>query len=428
MGTIFNREQRDWLLPCAVFFLMLVFSSRDIGGSAINPYLTTLLISGIAVILPYSQIVAYASFMLPLSCGIQSAFWVVVLGCLLFKGYKLSLSTIIMFVVVFLLELFGQIQYDGTNVIVKNTIFYLVSFFLVMYLTMNANKNVDVSLNIRYFIYGTTFLFLMIFGRVIIEEGIDEVMAGALRYSMDDKDLAQDYVFFTNANNLGLYSSVCFATLLLGSKRLGMPQILYIPILILIVSGGALSLSRTWLITSILSLVLFLFISPKNKVFLSVLLICGIVALLAFNMTILEPLYEMFEERLTADDIENGAGRTDLFDLYHNFFTANPRYWLTGTGAVYYLSVCRQPNSIHNMLQQIYICYGFVGAAAFLTYFINIFRNNKKYVRHIVQYLPIVIYLIFAQTVQIVNPIYCMYPLVLAVYCLQIYKHSSYEL
>ena len=83
METVLNREKYSWLLPCAVILLMMMFTGRDIGGSAISPYLTTALISAVALILPYSQLVAYVSFMLPLSCGIQSAFWVVVAACLL---------------------------------------------------------------------------------------------------------------------------------------------------------------------------------------------------------------------------------------------------------------------------------------------------------------------------------------------------------
>lgn len=426
MGAVLNREKHGWLLPCAVFLLMIIFTGRDIGGSEINPYLTTFIIGGIALILPYSQLVSYASFMLPLSCGIQSFAWIFIAGGLLLRGKKVAPAAMIMFAIVVMLELFGQLQYDGTDVVVKNILFYFVSFFLVMYLTLNENTNVDTARNIRYFIYGTTFLFVMIFGRVIMEEGFDEVLEGALRYSMDDKELAEDYVFFTNANNLGMYSSVCFAALLLGAKRLEMPVFLYILVLILILCGGAFSLSRTWLATSIVALLLFLFFSPKNNMFLSIAIVGAILALIALNVSLLDPLYEMFGERLADDDIDDGAGRTNLFGLYHSFFADNPRYWLTGTGAVYYLQVCNMPNSIHNMFQQIYVCYGLVGTVTFITYFVNIFRKNKKYVRQFIQYLPIIIYLIFAQTLQIVHPIYCMYPLVLAVYCLQLYK-SEYE-
>lgn len=427
MSSMIGKEQYNWLLPCVSIFLMIVFTGRDIGGFAINPYLTTLLICGVAAILPYSQLVSFATFMLPLSCGIQSFAWVAIIACLLYKGKKISPATIFIFIIVFLLELVGLIMYEGTNLDIKKAIFYLVSFFVVMYLTMNNNKEIDYSRNIRYFIYGTAFLFAMIYIRVILEEGIDEVLAGAMRYSMDDKELTNKYVFFTNANNLGLYSSVCFAALLLGAKRLEMPTIWYVIAFIIIICGGAFSLSRTWLITSVLSLVLYLLFSPKNGAFVSIAIVCAIIALLALNMTMLTPLYEMFGERLTDDDITDGAGRTDLFQLYHTFFSEHPKYWLTGTGAMYYFYVCGQPLSMHNSIQQIYVCYGFIGAITFLTYFIKLFRDNVRYVRQFIQYVPFIIYIIFAQTVQIINPIYCMYPLVLAVYCLRLYK-PEYEL
>lgn len=425
MGSNKSIQQNGRLLPCIVIFLMLIFTARDIVGVGIDPYITTLLICGGAIILPYSQLISYTAFMLPLSCGIQSFSWIIILACLLYRGRKISSSTIFMFFIVLMMELIGLIQYDGTNVIVKNVIFYFVSFFLVMYLTMNnSNINIDNQCNIRYFIYGTAFLFMMIFGRNILTHGIDQILSGALRYSLDDKNLKDAYVFFTNANNLGLYSSVCFATLLFGAKRLRMSTACYIVSIILIISGGAFTLSRTWLITSVISLILFFFLSPKNKTYISVLIICGIVALVAFNLSLLDPLYEMFYERLTGntDDIKTGAGRTDMLKMYNLFFSLHPQYWLTGTGAVYYLDVCNQPNSIHNMLQQIYICYGFLGTLTFFIFFVNIYRNNKKYVQQTIQYLPFIIYLIFSQTVQIINPIYCIFPLVLAVYCMQLYK------
>lgn len=423
MDSIISKQQNKNLLPTVAIFLMLVFTSRDIGGLGINPYLTTLLICGGAIILPYSQLVSYATFMLPLSCGIQNFSWVVIFGrLLLYKDKKTSFVAISMFFIVLLMELIGILQYDGTNIIIKNVVFYFISFFLVLYLIMNENSDIDYSRNIRFFIYGTAFLFAMIFGRTIMEKGIDEILSGALRYSLDDESLKDAYVFFTNANNLGLYSSVCFATLLLGAKRLEMPTICYIASMILIICGGAFSLSRTWLITSVLALIFFLFFSPKNKTYISVVIVCGILALVALNMALLDPLYEMFNERLSGDDIKTGAGRTDLFAAYNTFFFAHPQYWLTGTGAMHYFNVCKVSLSMHNMFQQIYVCYGFIGVVTFLTFFIKIFRRNKKYVQQTIQYLPFIIYLIFSQTVQIINPIYCIFPLVLAVYCMQLYK------
>jgi hypothetical protein len=257
----------------------------------------------------------------------------------------------------------------------------------------------------------------MIFGRVLLESGAEELLSGALRYSMDGKELANDYVFFTNANNLGLYSATCFAGLLMGRKRLDMPMVVYVIVLVLVILGGALSFSRTWLLMTTASIVLYLILSPKNKAFFAVIAILVIALAFLLNSVLFEPIYEVFEMRLTSEDISDGAGRTDMFSLYHNFFVSHPEYWLTGTGSVYYLKVCAQPNSIHNMIQQIYVCYGIIGIGTFLSYFMLLLKRSRRYVSNLVQYLPFVIYIIFVQTLQFVNPIFCMYPLAMVIAC-----------
>ena len=414
--------------PYIIFGLMAVFAMRDLGGYAINPLMITALTSIIAIILPYSTLLSYAAFMLPLSCGIQSITWVVILGCLLFKSEKIPVTAIIVYAIIAILELIGLIQFESNAIIFKNVVFYLVSLFVIMYLVNDNNSGVDAKANSRYFIYGTAFLFVMIYGRLMMEESVVDIMEGMLRYDMEDIEKSGDYVFFTNANNIGLYSSVCFAALVMGNKRLNMPIWSYVISIVIIAAGGMLSFSRTWLLLAALTLVFFVLFSSKNMGYVLFTVVIMVSIFLLINSEFFDSIYETFETRLTDDDVEDGAGRTDLFRSYNEFFSLNPKYWLTGTGAVYYGQICQQPLSIHNSIQQLYICYGAVGFVTFLVFFVNIFRNNKKYIRHIIQYLPIVIYLIFAQTLQIVNPIYCMYPLVLAVYCLQIYKHSSYEL
>ena len=406
-------------------FLMVLFAIRDIGGIAINPYLLTMIMSGIAIMLPYQQLVSYVFFMLPLSCGIQSFVWVVILGCLLLRRKKVPIKSIVLAMIFVLLELLDQAHHPAFDTIAKNTIFYFVSLFIVFISTIDYDTNTDHAQNVRYFIYGTAFLFIMIFGRVILDSGLDELLTGALRYKMDTKDLANDYVFFTNANNIGLYSATCVACLLIGIKHIQISKMLYVILFIIIVAGGALSFSRTWLLMSALSVVLFLALSPKNKKFVSALLFIVIAAVIVMNTTVFDPIYEVFETRLTSEDISDGAGRTDLFKLYHNFFSEHPEYWVTGTGAVYYLKVCAQPNSIHNMLQQIYIAYGLIGICVFMYYFVEILLRCKRFVWSMVQYIPFIVYIIFAQTLQFVNPIFCMYPLALVVACFYLKQYNN---
>lgn len=418
-----NLKSSNWL-SWIILFLMIIFTVRDIVTININPYLITLLLCGISFCLSYKDLVAFSCFLLPLSCGIQSFIWVFIIGCLLIRARRISLETVLLFLLFVSLELFDQARALIVSNEIKNTIFYLVSLFLVLFLVNNdKTRELDYSKNIRYFLYGTSFLLVVLFSRIIIQHGILEVLSGAIRYQLEDTSTSGDYVFYTNANNLGLYATVCISTLLfLGKDNLRLSNIMYIILLIVTVAGGMLTFSRTWFILTCLALLIYIFLANKNKTFAIVLFTLLIFITLACTTDYFKMIVDLFQERLTADDVRDGAGRMDLFSLYNSFFIQNPQYWLTGTGAVNYQSICQQPLSMHNMIQQTYVCYGFLGCAGVFLLFYSIFRNNKS-VRSIMFYGPIVFYLIFVQTVQFFSPIFCMYPLVLCVNCLKVNKN-----
>lgn len=408
-------------MPGIVTFLMLLFTVRDIGGVGINPYALTLLLSGIACLLSYKNLVTFICFLLPLSCGIQSFIWLVLAGCILFRHQKVAKFAIILFVLFLCLEIVDQTCMSVATVNIKYTIFYLSSLFLVFNMSCEDNRELDYPKNIKYFICGTCFLLVILFTRIILHYGIEEILTGAVRYKLDDTTLSGDYVFFANANNLGLYAAVCFTTLLfVGKESLKMQKSEYTLAYIVVILGGMLTFSRTWIILTVLSLLSYLLLVKKNKSFFFVLFLTICLAVLASSSDYFKAIFEIFEARLKAEDLQDGAGRIDLLKLYNVFFSQNPQYWLTGTGAVYYQSICKQPNSMHNMIQQTYVCYGALGVVGVGALFYHIYHTNKKYIKSIMLYAPFVCYLIFIQTVQFFNPIFCMYPLVLCVYCLRV--------
>lgn len=422
-----TAKTKDFL-SSAIIFLMLMFMVRDVCNVSINPYLITILLSGISCVLSYKNLIAFSCFLLPLSCGIQSFIWIVIIFCILFRKAKIPYNIIFLFLLFFVLELIDQAFTIIIQPEIKNTIFYFASLFLTLYLINDESKSLDHSRNIRYFLYASSFLLLVVFTRVILQFGIDELLTGALRYKLDDVTLSGEYVFYTNANNLGLYSAVSFSILLfIGKDRLKISNYAYILIFAIVVVGGMLTFSRTWLILVIMSLLAYLLFTKQNKAFvLFVMLLMALFTLVLFS-DYSKSIYDIFVARLNAEDIKDGAGRTDLFLAYNEFFVENPRYWLTGTGSVYYLSVCRQMNSIHNMLQQTYVCYGILGLIGVLTMFYNILKKASRYVTVRQQYAPLICYLIFVQTVQFFNPIFCMYPLIICVYCLKV-NQKAYEL
>ena len=409
------------LLSFSIIFLILMFVIRDIGNITINPYLITALLSGIACVLTYKDLIAYSCFLLPLSCGVQSFVWIVIIICFMVKNPRAPSMALSLFLLFFLLEIFDQ----STTVIlkpeIKNTIFYFASLFVTFYLINDVSRSSDYSKNIRYFIYGSTFLLVVIFIRTIIQYGVDEILTGTVRYKMDDATLSGKYVFYTNANNLGLYSSVCFSILLfIGKEKLRLRSLTYVFIFALVLIGGMMTFSRTWLILVIASLLTYFLLSKKNISFFFVLFTLILMTVLVLSSDYYMSIYEIFDARFTAEDIKDGAGRIDLFTSYNNFFLDNKRYWLTGTGAIYYMDICQQQNSMHNMIQQTYICYGVGGVLGIFALFYGIFKIGAKHLAGKHQYMPLFCYLIFVQTLQFFNPIFCMYPLVVCTYCLKL--------
>lgn len=410
-------------LSFSIMLLMLIFVVRDIFSIGINPYLITFILSSIACVLSYRDLIAYSCFLLPLSCGVQSFIWIVIVCCIIYKKRIIPNQTLILFLFFVVLELFDQSRTIIVEPQIKNTIFYFTALFVVLYLVFDDTQAMNPSKNIRYFLYGSAFLLTVLFIRIILQYGMDEILTGAIRYKLDDTTISGDYVFFTNANNLGLYSAVCFTILLyIGKEKLNLSSSLYILLLSLILMGGMLTFSRTWLILTTLFLFLYFIVAKKNKSFLFMLFVFIIFSILAFSSNYFSSIMEIFEARLNGDDLRDGAGRTDLLSSYNQFFVQHPKYWLTGTGAVYYQSICQQPNSMHNMIQQIYVCYGFLGLAGVGVLFYSIFKKKITFVKHIQNYAPIICFLIFLQTVQFFNPIFCMYPLVVCTFCLKIHK------
>ena len=403
-----------------------MFIVRDVGAIKINPYIITTILSALACVLSYKDLLAYSCFLLPLSCGVQSFVWIVVIICLLAKNPKVPFQTIFLFLLFFILEIFDQTTTVIIKPEIKNTIFYFAALFVTFYLINDESKSSDYSKNIRYFLYGSAFLLAVLFTRIILQHGMDELLTGTVRYKLDDTTLSGEYVFYTNANNLGLYAAVCFSILLfIGREKLKLHGLTYIFLFILVLLGGLLTFSRTWLILVIACLLTYFLFSKKNMSFFFVLFILISLAVIVLSSDYYKSIYEIFDARLNAEDLKDGAGRTDLFASYNKFFMDNNRYWLTGTGSVYYLDVCQQPNSIHNMIQQVYVCYGFLGILGIGALFYGIFRMGAKFLATKQQYVPLICYLIFVQTVQFFNPIFCMYPLAICVYCLKLNNNKN---
>ena len=123
-------------------------------------------------------------------------------------------------------------------------------------------------------------------------------------------------------------------------------------------------------------------------------------------------IYNSFLGRFEEDNFATAGGRTDLFKEYNDFMAQNPRYWLAGTGVVHYKEICNCSNSIHNGIQQIYVCHGIIGVLLFSFVIVGFYKKYHK--AKLIQYLPFIAVFIFDQSIQFLHPHFLMFPFICA--------------
>jgi len=134
-------------------------------------------------------------------------------------------------------------------------------------------------------------------------------------------------------------------------------------------------------------------------------IVVGLVYYLILHNSVAESIWSGLMVRFNRADMITGNGRTNLFTLYFDIFFSKIRYMLIGTGVTQYRAVSGANQSIHNMFQQVLVCYGFLGAAIFFTAIIKpVFKMKGKTHVTFINFLPMLVVLLFSQTIQFINP------------------------
>ena len=228
-----------------------------------------------------------------------------------------------------------------------------------------------------------------------------------------------------NANTIGYYSIAAISCLLVLQYYKKINSILFLILFAVSFYGGVLSVSRTWAILMIFSVIVYLRFM-KHNIVKSLLLIgvlsIGVVVFLSQNELILE----FFTQRFTEDstNLSTAGGRTIVFQEYNAYLADNPLSLIWGEGAVYYKEASGIASATHNALQQIIVSYGLVGLCIFICAFI---RSTKKYFskKELMAILPLCMMVLFVQTIQILNPYFLMAPIIVAFYALKMGKSQS---
>lgn len=224
------------------------------------------------------------------------------------------------------------------------------------------------------------------------------------------KDIGIKNKLSYNQNQLGQicnFSTICLLRLLF-EKRGNLFDVIMI---IIISMFGFTTMSRAFLACYAVIMVSYAFLTGNNikRSLLNVFLISMLCILIFWILKSYMPfIIENFKGRFEVEDIT--SGRIDLFDYYNKFLMSEPWHLLFGVGVQdindkVAVIVGSWENVSHNGTQQILLAWGIPGLIMFIWLLGNIIKRSKisDTKRTILNYLPVLIILLYTQSGQLIT-------------------------
>ncbi len=363
-----------------------------------------------------SGLMMITAFLIPVNSGITTLYifgYIVVL--LVVKGGKLHMREILPLLAIvgyelILIAVYGQFE------ILKYVQYVEVLFLFVYGLSRDRLEYRKICYS---YIFGVILLLIAVLATASQTYGFEEVINGEIRigYNEDFESLGGSVALIQdNANNIGYFSVLASTMCMLLAKDVKwIGKTLLWTAFVLIVLIASFTISRTWLFLTIAGVVLAVLLGYRGKARLAVLaVLVAAVVVISFLFLSDSEIVRAFSDRLnTIEQDERG-----LISLkYLKYLGDNPLRILFGTGAVYYKEVTTLTEALHFGFLQILVSYGVFGFAFWMwLMFSPIFRHfisNKK--SKVYKLIPLVLAVIFVQTIQFLNPFVLMLPYMIAI-------------
>lgn len=408
---------KNTMLYACIAMLCLLILARDIMGMGIPGMAFAFIVAVSALILKLDKFKLFLFFLFPFTCGVPGNTMLVSIIALLVKSIGKShirSLQIVPTVIIALLELFDNMIHVGDIDISAYASFisFTAVFFFILFDKSNHKQSREC---VIAFIFGTIFVCVVIYYKMITEFGMTMILAGNLRGNMGDIEMEKVGKLILNANSMAYLSIIVISCVLMGIKKLKISSILCYFLLTLSILFGMGSFSRTWMILFFVVLIIYLMYNRNFKSLLSIFIFGGIM-IIAFP-SILEGFSNVMTDRMNDDNFATAGGRTNAFEAFNKAWSQNLLYIIGGTGVTSYHEVLGFKNySIHNALQQIYVCLGISGLILYFTMFLRFFKTKICGVPNIYNYLPFGVGVIFLQTIQFLHPYYLILPMIPACY------------
>lgn len=415
------NKKTSLLLTIGLAIYVVLFVVRDIIQINIPGAIFMFWFVGLLLVLPHPEMMKAIFFMMPFACGIPGYTILLSLVILIIKSEKTNAWQIIPPAIIALLEFISIAFYDF-DIRIQSVISYLGFVFLFFFVLFDKDTSTDKKSCARFFCYGTTIALLIIYIPIILNHGLLALIAGEARRGLamgfEDIEKSTGHLVM-NANTIGYFSITLLSLLLLGRKKLDINSSLFYSLAVFVaIASGIFSFSRTWLLLAGVIIVLYL-LNTRYRFISIALVIIAFSLILSTHNFIITSISGVFEERMQDETMETGGGRVEVFSQYNKIWGENIMYVIKGTGATHYGNVIDINLSMHNGLQQIWVCHGIIGllvfAAAFLHY-LKTYKSRKKL--PFIYYLPFIACFVFDQSIQFLVPYTLMLPFLPTLYVL----------
>ena len=428
MGNLERVKRRNKAFVFAAL-VVLVIIVRDYFGISINKYILVALYAVAFAALPANQIQYLLAFSFPLCHGIPSNY-ILGLGVLflLFKQHsKIDGVAIVLLSLTVSQELSLSLLYGELPIL--DELSYVLTLCLTLFI-LSHYSTVDrgeANRLLTYFLVGCAAAFALLIAVYIGKYGISTIFNGSIRLgdSPSTSDDSSMRIRF-NANEIGYYSLVAVSIFAVLVREKGLRRVNALSRIAIVVSAlvcfvaGFLSLSRTWLFGFAICLLLHIWLTANTlrKKMAAPLIAVMCVGCCFAVIAIAPDLFAGFQARLLNGNLDSFGGRMDVFSLYNDYLANNASALLVGSTAVSYQSVSGIGGSVHNGFQQIIVAYGLIGGLVFLGYLARMIYLSVKGLNvksQAVSLLPMFAALMFVQSIQIINPIFEIFPLIVSV-------------
>lgn len=409
---IINTKTHKYLLLSLVITCMALVA-RDVFLYEVPNTILIVVLGILMFIMPYTTLVSFIYFMIPLTCGIPGYIMLLAIVMLVVKGKSWTSRQLFPVIIVGILEVINEL---GRTPDITGVLSFM-SFIAVFFYLLNLDgRKVDNGQNVICFIVGVAFTIGVVYYNMLSQYGIAGLLtgyyrSGALGSVDNDAELMKGHLA-ANANTIAYYAICAISTAIVCMKSLPYNKWLLSALIFVCFLGGIFTFSRTFILCIALFLMLFIFFQNYRSTGRFIIIASAIAVLVLVSLgDYVNDIFGVFSMRAEVDDITTGGGRTELFTIYNKLWGSDIFYIVFGCGAVDYWHVLKAPNASHCGLQQIWVCLGLIGFTLFLFELISYLRRYLDR-RNMIMLVPFLVSFLFDQSVQFLNPYSLLLPII----------------